>query len=82
MLWGCGSVGCVWASGVCIFVNGYRVGFGCVVFDLDLGCGKVLWISGNMVGICLGFEVVEKLRRWIETGCESVFGVVDFAVSL
>jgi hypothetical protein len=34
--------------------NRISIGFGCGFGDLDFGCGKVLWISGYMVGICWG----------------------------
>jgi hypothetical protein len=39
-------------DGTWIFVNGYMVGIGLWVGDLWIGCGEVLWISGEGVGIC------------------------------
>lgn len=34
--------------------NRISIGFGFGLVDLDFSCGKGLWISENMVGICWG----------------------------
>lgn len=34
--------------------NRISIGFGLGFGDCGFGCGKVLWISGNVVGICWG----------------------------
>lgn len=53
------------------FENGNIVGFYLLVFDLWVGYGGQLWISGKVVGICLG------MRLWRS---KMGFGGVDEAV--
>ena len=44
------------------FVNEYIWGFGLGFGDLDLGCGEVLWKSGEGVGFCCGMGLWKSGR--------------------
>lgn len=45
---------CVGVARWCCFVNDISIGFDRRFFDLDFGCGELLWKSGIVMGICCG----------------------------
>jgi hypothetical protein len=59
------------------FVNEYICGFGLGFGDLDLGCGEMLWISGEGVVFCWVDGLWKSGRGskvWLSSGSDANMG--------